>query len=114
MDIITSLTEYPNQKHTIVLENNNSADMILLYNARMQAWFINLSFEDFEVNGIKVVLTPNLLRQFRYKLPFGLAIYAEDFVEPFEIEAFYSGRVKIGILNSEEVDEVETEIYNND
>ena len=113
MDVITTLTEYPNQLHTLVLENNNSADIKLFYNARMQSWFININFEEISINGLKIVLHPNLLRQFRKILPFGLMIYTEsDFVEPFEIEAFSSGRVKIGILNSDEVEEVETEIYN--
>lgn len=113
MNTITTLTEYPKQLHTLVLEDNNSSEIKLFYSARMQAWFINLTFEDIQINGLKVVLSPNLLRQFRKIIPFGLAIYTEaDLVEPFEIEAFSSGRVKIGILNSDEVNEIETEIYN--
>lgn len=113
MEVITNLTEYPNQLHTLVLENNKSADIRLFYCGRMQSWFIDLTFEDIQINGLKIVLSPNLLRQFRKLIPFGLAIYTNtDFVEPFEIEAFSSGRVKISILNSDEVNEIETEIYN--
>lgn len=113
MNVITTLTQYPNQLHTLVLEDNNTAEMKLFYCARMQSWFINLNYEDVTINGIKLVLHPNILRQFRRYLPFGLSIYTEgDLVEPFEIEAFSSGRVKIGILNSDEIKEIETDIYN--
>ena len=113
MDTITTLTEYPNQLHTLVLEDNNTAEIRLQYFARMQAWYLDLTFENTTINGLKVVLYPNLLRQFRKYLPFGLMVYTDnELVEPFEIEAFSSGRVKIGILNSDEVEEIETDIYN--
>lgn len=113
MNTITTLTQYPNQLHTLVLEDNNTADIRLFYSARMQSWFIDINFEDININGLKIVLHPNLLRQFRKIIPFGLMIYTDvGFVEPFEIEAFSSGRVKIGILNSEEIEEIETDIYN--
>lgn len=112
MQVITTLTNHPNQLHTLVLENNETATFRLYYYGRMQEWYYDLEYKDLTINGAKVVLTPNSLRQFRKIIPFGIAFFADSYVEPFEIEAFSSGRVSMGILTSEEVEQVESEVYN--
>lgn len=112
MYIATTITQYPNQLHSIPLENNETAEIRLYYNARMQCWYLDIQYGEVIINCIKMVIHPNLLRQFRNIIPFGIMIAADGFVEPFEIEAFTSGRVQFGILTSEEVKQVETEIYN--
>lgn len=112
MQEITTLTTSPNQLHTLVLDNNDTADFRLYYAARMQEWFYDLSYQNFIINGAKVVLTPNSLRQFKNILPFGIAFYSDDDIEPFQITDFGYGRVKMGILNAEEVKQIEEEVFN--
>ena len=80
--------------------------------ARQEAWFFDFTYKDLTVNCSKVVLTPNALRQFRKIIPFGIAFATEGFVEPFQITDFSSGRVKMYVLNSDEVKEIEQEIFN--
>ena len=109
---ITSLTKHPNQLHTLILDDNETATLRLFYCGRMSEWYYDLQYKDLTINGRKVVLTPNSLRQFRNNIPFGIAFYADSSVEPFEIDAFSSGRVKMGILSSDEVEEIEENIYN--
>lgn len=112
MEIVSTITQYPNQRHTIPLENNETADVRLYYNARMECWYMDIQYKDITINCIKIVIHPNILRQFRNTIPFGISFYSAGYVEPFEIEAFSSGRVEMGILSKEEVLQVETEIYN--
>lgn len=114
MNIVNSITQSPNQLHELVLENNKTAKFILRYYSRMIGWFFDIEYEDVKINGVKVVLHPNILRQFKNKLPFGLMIFTENEspVEPFQITDFQTGRVKLGILNSDEVMQVESEIFN--
>lgn len=112
MQIITSITNDPKQITTLPLDNNETAILKLYYRARMQEWYFDLNYGSRNINGLKITLAPNLLRQFRNIIPFGLAVYAEvGGVEPFEIEAFSSGRVKIAILNKSEVEQIEKEVY---
>lgn len=113
---MTSLTESPNQIHQLVLENNETADFTLRYYPRMLGWFFDISYGDTTINNVKVVLHPNILRQFRNILPFGITFYTDNksYVEPFQKSDFATGRVKMGILNSEEVVLTESEVYNND
>lgn len=114
MQVITSLTTSANQFHELVLDNNQSAKFTLRYYPRMFSWFFDIEYEDIVINNVKLVLHPNILRQFKSKLPFGLAIYTDNgsLVEPFQITDFQTGRVYLAILNSDEVQQVESEMFN--
>lgn len=114
MEIITSLTNYPNQRHQLVLENRESANFHLFYHSRTLSWYYDISYKDLTLNGSKVVLTPNSLRQFKNIIPFGLMFYSDGDVEPFRQDDFSSGRIKMAVLNSEEVRQIEQEVYNRD
>ena len=112
MQIITSITSSSNQHMTLVLDNNEKVDFRLYYLIRQQSWFYDFTYKDLTVNCSKVVLTPNSLRQFRKIIPFGLAFVADGYVEPFSIDDFSTGRVVMYVLNSDEVKQVESEIFN--
>lgn len=111
MQHITTLTSSPNQRHQLVLDNNETVDFRLYYSARMQAWYYDFQYKDFAVNCTKAVLSPNGLRTFKRLIPFGLAFTSDGDTDPFEIDAFSSGRVNLYVLNSEEVEQVEREIF---
>lgn len=112
MQQITSITNSPNQRMTLVLENNETVDFILYYLPRMQSWFYDLTYNELTVNCSRVMLTPNSMRQFKKIIPFGMAFSAEGDVQPFDINDFSSGRVSMYVLNSDEVKQVESEIFN--
>lgn len=112
MQEITTLTSSPNQLHTLVLDNNEKVELRLYFLARQESWFFDFTYNDLMVNCSKVVLTPNALRQFRKIIPFGISFEAEGFVDPFQISDFVSGRVKMYILNADEVKDVEQGIFN--
>ena len=114
MKIITALTDSANQFHELVLENNEKVKFTLRYYPRVFSWFFDFEYNSLQVNNIKVVQHPNILRQFKNKIPFGLMIYTDNNspVEPFQITDFKTGRVKIGILNEDEVKQVEDDIFN--
>ena len=112
MNIITTLTNYPNQRHQLVLENNESVDFRLYFLARQRSWYFDITYNNLTINCVKVVLTPNALRQFRKNIPFGITFYTGGYVEPFKDDDFSSGRIKMGVLNAYEVEQIEQEVYN--
>lgn len=114
MQIVRSLTSAPKQFHQLVLDNNDTADFHIRYYPRMLGWFFDIEYQGTVINGVKVVLHPNILRQFKNKLPFGLMFYTDNNspVEPFQITDFQTGRVKMAILNEDEVKQVESEVFN--
>lgn len=109
---ITTLTQNPKQTHRLTLENNNTVDFTLYFSARMQSWYYDFTYQNTTVNCSKVTLTPNSLRNFKKILPFGIAFVGEGDIEPFQIDDFSSGRVKMYVLNEQEVEQIEKEIFN--
>ena len=112
MQHITSITSSPNQRMTLVLDNNETVDFRLYFLPRQEAWFFDFTYNDLTVNCSKVVLTPNALRQFRKTIPFGIAFVTDGFVDPFQLTDFSNGRINMYVLNKEEVQQVESEIFN--
>lgn len=111
MQTITSIKANANQRMQLVLENNETVDFHLYFYSRMQAWYFDFSYKDLTCNGLKVVLTPNALRQFRKIIPFGFMFTSDSQAQPFQIDDFTSGRLVFNLLNSAEVQQVEQEIY---
>lgn len=114
MQEITSITNEPRQRMQLVLENNDTVDFRLYYSLRNQAWYFDFTYNDIIDNCLKVVLTPNALRHLKRIIPFGIAFATDGYVEPFQLDDFSSGRVKMYVLNQEEVQYVEQEIFNLD
>lgn len=56
-------------------------------------------------------MTPNALRCFLRIIPFGIAFSTNSYVEPFQLDDFSSGRVQMYLLNSEDVQTIEQEIF---
>lgn len=112
MQQLTELTSNPKQKMQIVLETNETVDFSMYFYPTQQSWYFDFSYKDITSNGNKLVLSPNLLRSYKNILPFGFMLQSQDGVDPFSIEDFTNGRVNFFVLNSNEVQEVEREVYN--
>ena len=112
MQIITSLTEQPKQKFNLKLDNNERATMRLYYYQSQNSWYFDIEYNGRENNGNKVVLTPNALRHLKRLIPFGIGFISESNADPFELDAFTSGRVVMLLLNQDDVNNIEEVIYN--
>lgn len=111
MQQITTITNEPRQRHQLVLENNETADFRLYYSIRQQSWYFDISYKDFTATCLKVVLSPNTLRNFKRLIPFGIAFSTDGYTEPFQLDDFSSGRVQMYVLNKEDVQQIEQDIY---
>lgn len=71
-------------------------------------WFIDtLIYGDFTLNGMRITNSLNMLRQFKNKIPFGIACVSSEDIEPMFKESFRSGDSRLLILTESEVEEVE-------
>jgi hypothetical protein len=80
----------------------------LIYRPAIRMWFIDVAFGTFEVKGMRVCASLNLLHQFKKIIPFGLFISIPDGVEPFLINDFSTERVIIFILDDAEKEDIDT------
>ena len=106
MLLIQQVTSNPLQKQTLVLEDGSAFSMTVYFRPMQQGWFINeLIYGDFTLYGMRIVNSPNMLNQWRNKLPFGLACFTAGNREPSLQQDFISGTSKLYVLNQAEVDE---------
>jgi len=108
---ITNITDEPKQSFDLILDDNTVYKFALEYNDLVQSWTYSLENENFTVFGRKLVASPNILRQFKNIIPFGLFVESTDLLDPFNIKDFSTGRISIFILNETEVDELEDALY---
>jgi hypothetical protein len=110
MKQITEISQDPLQVLEIVTEENKTFEFTLQYREQQGGWFFSLNYEDVIINNSRLTNSPNILNQYKNILPFGLLVFTIDFSEPFLIDDFSSERVKLYLLNEEEVQEVANNI----
>lgn len=115
MKTITGLTDQANQQMSIVLPDGTPVTLIMNFYPQQNAWFFDLSWQGistpFTLLGCQMVTSPNLLRQFRKLLTFGLAVFTIDNVEAENQTAFVDGTATLVLLTAAEVEEIETAVY---
>jgi len=67
-------------------------------------WFMSVEWEGFELNGVRVTKSPNMLEQYRNIIPFGISCNVSG-GEPTIGNDFSSGRAVLVVLT-----ELETEL----
>lgn len=104
MLLIQQITSDAKQQQTLVLPDGSTVLLQLYYRPMQYGWFVNeLSYGGFTLYGLRVTNSPNMLHQWKNKLPFGLACYTVDNREPTQQEDFSSGNAKLYILTEAEV-----------
>lgn len=110
---ITEIGKEPTQTLQLVAEDNTRIDFKLFYKPTQESWYFDLSYEpeNFSLNGVKLVNSPNILRQYINIIPFGISCIVEDGTDPYFLDDFTSGRAVINLLTETETEQVEINLY---
>ena len=104
MLLISQVTNDPLQQQTLILPDGSSIFLQLYFRPLQYGWFINtLTYKTFTINGLRITNSPNMLYQFRNKLPFGLACFSSGNREPSQQNDFSSGASQLYILTAAEL-----------
>jgi hypothetical protein len=109
MYLIQQVTSDANQKQTLILPDGTSLTLTIYFIPLQYGWFItSLVYGNFTLNGLRITVNPNMLRQFKNQIPFGLACYANgNSREPSQQKDFSSGAFSLYILDAAEVAQYE-------
>lgn len=113
MKQITELTNDAKQAYTIIGENGEQIPFNLYYYETQQSWYFDISYGNTIINGLKLTNFPNILRQWKHILPFGLGCTVTDGFDPYYIDDFVTSRVKVYLLNSSDVITIEQQVFLN-
>lgn len=111
MTQIDNLTDFANQQTVLILDDGNTAAVNFVFDAATERWVISVTYGTKVLNGIGLCCSPNILRQWKNVLPFGLACVTADQTDPFDINDFASGRVKMYLLTAADVEQVERDVF---
>lgn len=108
---INKITSDPSQNINLTGIPNLNIAMTLRYLARMQLWVMGLKFGTTTINGIMVTTAPNMLRQFKNNMPFGIACLKADGLDPYYLTDFSTQAANLYLLNSDDVAVLEAEMF---
>jgi len=106
---IQHITSAPKQKMTLVLPDGSKVTMSIEFMPQQYGWFItSLTYTDtnqntFQLNGIRIVNSPNMLHQFKNQIPFGLACYTMGNREPTQQQDFSTATSILYVLTQTDV-----------
>lgn len=116
MYLIQQITSDPLQKQTLILADGTSLQLTMYFRPLQYGWFINeLEYvnTNFTLQGLRITVSPNMLRQFKNQIPFGLACFPNNVSrEPTLQQDFSSGAFSLYILSAAEVAAFEAALAN--
>jgi hypothetical protein len=110
--IIEGLTDSPQQQLTIVLQDGSPVVLTIAYKPQQLGWFYSLTWKGNPVcNGQRLVVSPNILRQYINVIPFGIACLTNGNVEPTGQEDLVDGLTTMLLLQGQDISLVESTAF---
>jgi hypothetical protein len=113
--ILTGLTDDPNQEYPITLPDGSTVTMDLQYWPQQNGWYYDLSWDGqsppWQLNGMQLVANPNILRQWKNVIPFGLTVGTLNGQDPTSQEDFVNGNCTMILLNASDVAMIESTYF---
>lgn len=108
---LSNLTNNARQLYNLIGDAGEVIIFELFFLPTQNGWGFNVTYNDFVFEGGYLILSPNILRGYRNLIPFGIMVNSIDGYEPQFINDFIDGRISLYLLNSTEVEAVESGIY---
>jgi hypothetical protein len=112
--LIDNLTDAADQQTDLLMPDGSTGTLELIYLGTAQRWIFNFTHPSFPggaLNGQNLCQHPNILRQWKNILPFGLACFSADGNDPVSVEDFASGNTSLFLLDAADVDAVEQSFF---
>ena len=114
-NILQGLTDSPNQQYPITLPDGSVVTMNLYFWPQQNGWFYDLTWNGktpvWQSLGNQLVSSPNILRQYRNNIPFGLTVSTVDGLDPTGQEDFVDGTCTILLLSVSDIAAIETTFF---
>lgn len=111
MKKIVNISNAPKQRIQLITDNGDDVEFLLEYKPRVESWFFSFRWKDIEAKNLTVCLHPNILRQFRRIIDFGVGFKSDTKIEPFYLDVFTAGKCDVVLLNQNDIESIEANIY---
>ena len=108
--LLDKLTNQAKQQYTLIGVNGEKIAFNLNFMPTQSAWQFDTIYQNFQLNGVFLTVSPGLLYNFRNILPFDLMCTSTDGYEPQFINDFVVGRISLYLLSQAEGATVDAQI----
>lgn len=100
---VQNITDDPIQQQTLQLPDQSLIQLNIYFSLIQIGWFIQtIQYNNFTLQGVRITNSPNILYQYINQIPFGLACFSNQAVEPMQAQSFASGASSLFILTAAE------------
>lgn len=97
---ISQITSDPQQSQRLALPDGTLISLSLSYSETQYGWFADITYGTFTVTRFRITTSPNILRQWKNLIPFGLCCTTQDDQEPTQVQSFSSGYASLFVLSA--------------
>lgn len=108
---INKITNDPSQQLTLTGISNLTISMTLQFCPRTETWIMGIDDGTNLIEGISVVSSLNILRQWQNIIPYGIACVCASGLDPYRVGDFASQFANLYLLNSDDVIEIEADWF---
>lgn len=96
---------------TLIGEAGEQISFSLYFDPTQKGWFADISWGTWKVTGFQILIGPNVWRQWKNIITFGLGCSSIDGYDPAYLTDFSSGRISLYLLNAADVEYVEELLF---
>lgn len=111
MNLLNKISSDARQQFTLIGAAGEQISFFLYFMPSQNAWCCDIAWNDFKVQGLQIVVGPNILRQWRNVITFGIACYSTDAYDPQYLNDFLTGRIRLYTLSSDDIAAVEAGLF---
>jgi hypothetical protein len=113
MFYINKITTDPQPSVILTGITGLTINVTLRFMPRVQRWIMGLEFgaNNTSIQGIAITTAPNMLRQYRNQITFGIACISAAGTDPFTINDFATQASNLYLLDSADVAQIESDFY---
>lgn len=108
---INKITADPQQQINLTGIPGTSIALTLRFMPRIRQWILGVVAGTISIQGLSITTSPNMLRQYRRTIPFGIACVTGSGLDPFTINDFADQASNLYLLNAADVVNVEAQFY---
>lgn len=101
--ILSTLTDSAYQRVSFDTNKGERVDLTLRFIPSQETWFVDVKSNSLTINGLALQTYVNLLDPYHNIMSWGMYVWSKDGLDPWRIDDFVSGRIKIAILEDLEM-----------
>ena len=108
---ISNITNDAHQILTLIGIPGIQITMTLDYNPRTTQWILGVNDGTTSIQGLAITASPNMLRQWKNIIGYGITCFRADGLDPYQIGDFVDQVANLFLLDAADVAQVESEFF---